>query len=267
MKLTISAFCFLLSALLLPAQSFSRTAAFLGASVPKATISGWNPPVKSGLIAAYEPRFGAYTTISPDVQATNGQSVTRLPDLSGTGNNANQATSAKEPLYKASDFSTYDGMTCKNAATASIMTCASDIIGTSAFTICAKVKINSAASNVRLVDTVNLVVYIAGSGTQIAVIRDSATQATFTGITTGTFYNFAITASSASPSLCNSYTNGVAMGGTSNQSAGNPTAGASFSLFNRAVEDRGFDGEIIYFYIYNRVLTGGEIASMNSYIP
>jgi hypothetical protein len=41
----------------------------------------------------------AYTTTGPDVQAANGESVSRWPDLSGNQRHANQATGSNKPLY------------------------------------------------------------------------------------------------------------------------------------------------------------------------
>lgn len=52
----------------------------------------------------------AYTSISPDVQAANGESIRRWPDMSGNGRHADQGTGGNKPTWSASGMNGRPGL-------------------------------------------------------------------------------------------------------------------------------------------------------------
>lgn len=62
---------------------------------------GITPAQLPGLAAWYAADYGVLTSVSPDVSATDGQTVRRWLDKSGNGNHLNQATLANQPTISA----------------------------------------------------------------------------------------------------------------------------------------------------------------------
>lgn len=233
----------------------------------KFKIPQFIPSSISDMVFGFEPRYGAYYSTSPNLQATNGQYVATLPDYwSGNGNDVSQSTESKRPTYSANAYSTIDGVLF-NQTNSSALTFASDLIGTNAFTIAYRLKLSGSAPNPnRIIDNGKVVIYGNAGGPWYCSRNGSTTFGTFGGLSAGTWYNVVVTSTGASPSIVNCYVNG-AQSGTANQSAGNPANGTTtLTLGNRAALDRGLNGTLLYCFMWNRILTAGEIALLNRYM-
>lgn len=249
-------------------QNFSKTPAFIGASRSTST-KAFSPLDIPNCIVAYEPRVSALNSTGPDVQATDGQLVVKMEDLSGNYNHALQDTNANmEPMFKAGSMasSTTNIDTLRFYTQTNRMYLTNYPIGTGAFTIAYRIKFGaSMASQARLLDAVNQILVC--SIANFTLTRNAGTTAAIAGTTfkTTEFYSMVVTATGNNPSLVNFYTNGAAVG-TADQSSGNPAACTYALLGDREAGGRGADVEFAYLYIYSRVLNTNEIADFNNYM-
>ena len=187
---------------------------------------------------------------------TNG---TTLVDSSAGGHDGTGTyTAAAGKILGSADF---------NGST-DVVDCGVDFIGTSAFTICGWLYLDSFGEGGvapygygRILDNgkMSIVSYNSSSYTlRAALTSDGSTYAYSAGhFALSTWYHWAVTRTAAG--VVDFYRNGT-LSGTANQNSGTP-ASATTNLFmgNRAAGDRAYDGKIEDLRVFDYVLTVGQI--------
>lgn len=195
---------------------------------------------------------------------SNNDPVASWTDLSGNGNNAVQATGSLQPLFKTAILNSqpvvrFDGLDDVMQGAISGITSDATIFVVAKF---------SATGNRALVDlstdgtstNTGEQFFLAGAALFARTAGSGAAQYSFSDTTS--FFYFSATYSS---SLREIFQNGVSQGtdGSSLAPAGSQIAYRVGELFQNIFP---FDGDVAEVIIYNSVLSGGDLTTVNTYL-
>jgi hypothetical protein len=223
----------------------------------------------------------AYTSISPDVQATNGESVRRWPDLSGSGRHYDQAVSGNKPLFAMTGLNglpalSYDGLDDFVAAVAGL-DLFRNVSGATNFCVA-----QATSGTVAATQNLSYVSTATASTTRSTIGRAATNTYSWGGrrLDADTFSSTTAGTTSASPfciaglwdyanARLTPYLNGAAQTPIDPfKTAGNTsdTDSATMSVGANGTGSSGFTGRIAEVLVWRRVLTTAERAAVHAYL-